>query len=50
MKEAEMRQVADFIHQVLSAPKDQNRLRRLKEQVKEFCRSFPLFSSEWYCD
>lgn len=50
MKEAEMRQVADFIHQVLSAPQDQDRIRRLQGQVKEFCRSFPLFSPEWYCD
>ncbi len=50
MKEPEMRQVADFIHQVLSAPDDQDRLRRLQGQIKEFCRSFPLFAPEWYCD
>jgi glycine hydroxymethyltransferase len=50
MKEADMRQVADFIHQVLSAPTDQDRLQRLKGQVKEFCRKYPLFSPEWYCD
>jgi len=50
MKEPEMRQVADFIHQVLSAPTDLDRLQRLKGQVKEFCHSYPLFSTEWYCD
>jgi len=50
MKETEMLQVADFIHQVLSAPKDQDRLRRLQAEIKEFCHSFPLFAPEWYCD
>ena len=47
MKEPEMRQVADFIHQVLSAPGDQDRLRRLQGEIKEFCRCFPLFAPEW---
>jgi glycine/serine hydroxymethyltransferase len=50
MKEPEMRQVADFIHQVLSAPADLDRLQRLQAQVKEFCRCYPLFAPEWYCD
>jgi glycine hydroxymethyltransferase len=50
MKELEMRQVADFIHQVLSAPNDQDRLQRLQGDIKEFCRSYPLFAPEWYCD
>ncbi len=50
MKEPEMRQVADFIHQVLQAPADLDHFQRLKGQVKEFCRSYPLFSPEWYCD
>ncbi len=50
MKEPEMLQVADFIHQVLSAPRDQDRLRRLQGEIKEFCHSFPLFAPEWYCD
>jgi glycine hydroxymethyltransferase len=50
MKEPEMRQVAEFIHQVLSAPDDQDRLRRLQGQIKEFCHGFPLFAPEWYCD
>ena len=47
MKEPEMLQVADFIHQVLSAPKDQDRLRRLQGEIKEFCHIFPLFAPEW---
>lgn len=50
MKEPEMRQVAAFIHEVLSAPGDENRLQRIEAQVREFCRSYPLFSREWYCD
>ena len=50
MKEPEMRQVAEFIHQVLSAPSDQARLQRLQGEIKEFCHSFPLFAPEWYCD
>ncbi|MBM4288814.1 MAG: serine hydroxymethyltransferase [Deltaproteobacteria bacterium] len=50
MKEPEMRQVVHFIHQVLSAPADEAKLKSLKEQVKEFCRSYPLFATEWYCD
>jgi glycine hydroxymethyltransferase len=50
MKEPEMRQVADFVHQVLSSPTDLHRLQRLQDQVKEFCHTFPLFAPEWYCD
>ncbi len=47
MKEAEMRVIADFIHQALSAPDDTEFLRKLGAQVLDFCRSFPLFSPEW---
>ncbi len=50
MKEPEMRQVADFIHAVLSSPHDEAHLRRIEAQVKEFCRGYPLFAREWYCD
>ncbi len=46
MKEAEMRIVADFIDQALSAPEDADNLAKLKAEVKEFCRSFPLFHDE----
>ena len=47
MKEGEMKVIADFIHQALSAPEDEENLRKLGAQVKEFCRSFPLFAEEW---
>jgi glycine hydroxymethyltransferase len=50
MKEPEMRQVAAFIHAVLSAPDDKDRLQQIEGQVKEFCRGYPLFAREWYCD
>jgi glycine hydroxymethyltransferase len=47
MKEAEMKVIADFIDQALTAPDDLDNLTKLGGEVKEFCRSFPLFSPEW---
>ncbi len=47
MKEAEMRIIADFIHQALVNPADEDNLLKLEAEVKEFCRSFPLFAEEW---
>ncbi len=47
MKESEMKVIADFIDQALSAPEDEDNLAKLGAQVKEFCRSFPLFADEW---
>ncbi|MDI6854891.1 MAG: serine hydroxymethyltransferase [Deltaproteobacteria bacterium] len=47
MKEAEMRIIADFIHQALVNPTDDDHLLKLGAEVKEFCRSFPLFAEEW---
>jgi glycine hydroxymethyltransferase len=47
MKEPEMTVIADFMHQALSAPKDQARLRKLEAQVRDLCRNFPLFADEW---
>jgi len=47
MKEAEMRVIADFIHQALTAADDTDFLGKLEAQVRDFCRSFPLFSPEW---
>ncbi|MBW1952156.1 MAG: serine hydroxymethyltransferase [Deltaproteobacteria bacterium] len=47
MKEAEMRQIVDLIHQVLSDPTDSSRLQRIRAQVREFCHQYPLFSPEW---
>jgi glycine hydroxymethyltransferase len=47
MKQAEMRVIADFVHQALAAPDDTEFLRKLGAQVLDFCRSFPLFAREW---
>jgi glycine hydroxymethyltransferase len=47
MKEPEMSIIAEFMHQALSAPKDQARLRKLEAQVRDLCRNFPLFADEW---
>jgi glycine hydroxymethyltransferase len=47
MKEPEMAVIADFMHQALSAPKDQARLRKVEAQVRDLCRNFPLFADEW---
>jgi glycine hydroxymethyltransferase len=50
MKEPEMEIIADFIHQALSAPKEPAFLKKLEAQVRELCRSFPLFAEEWLLD
>lgn len=50
MKEAEMGQVVDFIHRALTHHQEEAYLSRLKEEVRDFCRQYPLFSREWYCD
>jgi glycine hydroxymethyltransferase len=47
MKEPEMRYIANFIHQALSAPDDPDNLAKLQAEVHEFCRHFPLFAKEW---
>jgi len=47
MKEGEMRTIADFLHQALKAPDAPDHLAKLKAQVHEFCRHFPLFAEEW---
>jgi glycine hydroxymethyltransferase len=47
MKEPEMKVIADFIHQALVNPTDDDHLLKLGAEVKEFCRSFPLFAEEW---
>jgi glycine hydroxymethyltransferase len=43
MGEAEMRQVADWITEVLEAPADRGRIDRVHESVRELCQSFPLY-------
>jgi glycine hydroxymethyltransferase len=47
MKEGEMRGIAAFIHQALSAPDAPDNLAKLRIQIQEFCRQFPLFAKEW---
>jgi glycine hydroxymethyltransferase len=47
MKEGEMRTIAGFIHQALSAPDAPDNLAKINAQTQEFCRDFPLFSKEW---
>lgn len=47
MKEPEMRLIAEFIDQVLSAPDDEDNLIKVGAQVRELCQSFPLFAEEW---
>ena len=47
MKEDEMRTIAGFIHQALSAPDAPDNLAKINAQTQEFCRDFPLFSKEW---
>jgi glycine hydroxymethyltransferase len=43
MGEAEMRQIADWITEVLEAPSDRSRIDRVHESVRELCLSFPLY-------
>jgi len=47
MKQGDMQNVANFIHQALAAPDDADHLAKLRAQVSDFCRHFPLFSEEW---
>ncbi len=42
-KEAEFRQVVDWIDQVLSHPGDEALRRRIRQEVEALCRQFPLY-------
>lgn len=42
MKEAEMRKVGAWILEVLRAPEDQAVIERVRGEIKELCRSFPV--------
>ena len=44
MKEAEMEQVGRFIRRVLERPGDEALLAKVRQEVKEFCSRFPLFT------
>ncbi|MCS6977995.1 MAG: serine hydroxymethyltransferase [Gemmatales bacterium] len=41
MKETEMRQIAVWMDQVLSAPDDDRLLERIRNEVRDLCRQFP---------
>ncbi|CAN0245362.1 unnamed protein product, partial [Phaeothamnion confervicola] len=43
MKEVEMLRIAEWIVQVLKAPADENVKKRVRGQVNELCRQFPLY-------
>ena len=47
MREAEMVQVADFIHRVLKNPGDVEELDRVRGEVEALCRRFPLYGHRW---
>ena len=42
MTENEMVQIADFIDDVINNYQDENKLNRIKNDVKDFCSPFPL--------
>ena len=44
MKEEEMKQIANFILQVVDNIDDDKKLTEIREQVKELCLKFPLYN------
>ena len=44
MAEGEMSMVAGWIGEVLEAPADEARIRRVRGQVQELCGAFPLYA------
>jgi len=42
MKEAEMERVAEWIDRAIDAANDDKKLEKIHEEVKEFCKGFPL--------
>ena len=50
MKEAEMRQIADWINHVLAGPDNQDVVRRVRGEVEDLCASFPLDTSREHPD
>jgi glycine hydroxymethyltransferase len=43
MKEAEMRQIADWVAHVLQAPGDESRIGAVRSDVRAMCAGFPLY-------
>jgi glycine hydroxymethyltransferase len=46
MGEEEMRQIANLIDRVLSAPQDEKMIETVRGEVRELVQPFPLFASE----
>lgn len=44
MREAEMKQIAHWICMVLNNPTDEDLLHRIREDVRELCKRFPLYT------
>ncbi len=43
MKESEMKQIAKWIHQVLSNKDDMSTLEKIRGEIKDLCTSFPIY-------
>ena len=48
MREPEMDQVCELIHQVLSAPDDGARREKVSAEVRELCEKFPLYQRSYH--
>ncbi|HHT9117863.1 MAG TPA: serine hydroxymethyltransferase [Candidatus Hypogeohydataceae bacterium YC38] len=46
MKEPEMARIADWMDQILSAPKDSEVIKRVSAEVTELCHAFPIYENE----
>ena len=44
MKEQDMEYIAQFISRVFSNHDDEEKLAQIKEEVRDFCSKFPLYS------
>ncbi|MFM8439030.1 MAG: hypothetical protein ACKOAX_11185, partial [Candidatus Kapaibacterium sp.] len=44
MKEPDMRQIADFIDRVIADPTNDHIKMSVKDEVRDFCRTFPLYA------
>jgi len=43
MKEEEMRRIADWIAEILASPEDEERIVKVRAEVRELCASYPLY-------
>lgn len=44
MKESEMKQIAGWIGDVIDHISDENHLSKIKKQIEEFCKDFPIYN------